>query len=232
MNEELDLEVVIKRLKQENALLRQELQLLRSGGTSTGGSGNGGLGEAEGAVEVAAAVADGGLALTEAEQHQLRRQVQAFVENPSPDAALNLEASMRVIHAAFGLLRSMARGTAAGSDSATGSGEVAATELRSLRVLVQQQEQQIAVLAGVLRKQATAEGGTQSGSCAPAPLILPSPTATSRTSHSHSSGSAAGGGWRQQQSSLPPLSKAPVVPYSDDLLADQHKAVSTAAVCG
>ncbi|KAL4458604.1 hypothetical protein ABPG75_013469 [Micractinium tetrahymenae] len=108
VNEELDLEVVIKRLRAENTLLRQELQLLRSGAapdSDRGAAAGGEVGEAEGpdagrGVEQRAA-------LTEAEQHVLRRQVAAFVEDPSPDAALNVEASMLFIRAAFDMLKGM-----------------------------------------------------------------------------------------------------------------------------
>ncbi|PRW60177.1 kinesinlike KIF6 [Chlorella sorokiniana] len=151
VNEELDLEVVIRQLKRENALLRQELQLLRNGGASSSGDS---AGTAEGSAGL-----EQRMQLTEAEQHVLRRQVQAFVEDPSPDSLLGVEPSMLFIRAAFDLLKGMARGTAPQGPTAKGPapagaaavvGAATEAELRSLRQLVQRQEQQIKVLSDAL----------------------------------------------------------------------------------
>ena len=256
VNEELDLEVLVRRLKQENALLRQELQLLRD----TGGGGRGGEAAEEAGSEDGAAgraegsgsgsgpgnvsTGTGGIerrqALSEEEQRRLRRQVQAFVEDPAPDAILNVDASMLFIRSAFDMLKGLARraglaglqrltegGSGAGA-AADGEGDVAeaAAELSSLRLLVQQQEQQIGVLAGVLRKQG---------------LAAPADPQQSRQS-SGSGGSIEAGtsrpsssGWRQQRpgsSAGPGAAALPAAaPYSDELLADQHKAVSLPSCC-
>lgn len=238
VNEELDLEVVIRQLKRENALLRQELQLLRSGGVGGGNSSSGSGGDSGDRAEGAAA--GGGLEqrtqLTEAEQHVLRRQVQAFVEDPSPDALLGVEPSMLYIRAAFDLLKGMARGAAprgpagptpAGGTAAAGPATDAA--LRSLRQLVQRQEQQIKVLSGVLRKQGVQDAGVEVN----AHSDLPSRPMSSSSTRSSRSGSAQAGQQgpvqQQQQAQRPSTSAAaapPAVPYSDALLSDQHKAVS------
>ncbi len=241
VNEELDLEVVIRQLKRENALLRQELALLRSGGADGGSRGDG----------AAADAAQGGSGLeqrtelTEAEQHVLRRQVQAFVEDPSPDALLGVEPSMLFIQAAFDLLKGMARGAAPGGPVdgpaparvAAAAGAAAEVELHSLRQVVQRQEQQIKVLSGVLRKQGVGSMGTDANTPSD-PTSRPMSSSSTRSSGSGSGSAAAG--WQglspqqqaqqQQQVQRPSSSVAappPAVPYSDALLADQHKAVST-----
>lgn len=234
VNEELDLEVVIRQLKRENALLRQELQLLRSGGVGNGGSssGSGCSGDSE-----EGAAAGGGLEqrtqLTEAEKHVLRRQVQAFVEDPSPDALLGVEPSMLFIRAAFDLLKGMARGAAPAGPALAGgaaaAGPATDAELRSLRQLVQRQEQQIKVLSGVLRKQGVQDAGAEVN----AHSDLPSRPMSSSSARSSGCGSAQAG-WQgpaqqQQQAQRPSTSATaapPAVPYSDALLSDQHKAVS------
>ncbi len=203
VNEELDLEVVIKRLKAENTLLRQELQLLRSGaaaGTSSGRPTGSNEGDAEGGGSGSGA--EQRLALTEAEQHVLRRQVATFVQDPSPHAVLNVEVSMPFIQAAFDMLKGMVCARAAEASPATpaqqsgsgasslgsgGAGAAAeaagAAELRTLRQLVQQQEQQIGVLTGVLRKQ---------GLPAPGSHPLASRHASSGSSDGSPAGSRAG----------------------------------------
>jgi hypothetical protein len=151
VNEELDLEVVVKQLKQENALLRQELQLLRSveeGGDTTDapvaslpapeGSGQPGQGQVQ--------------PMSEGEQQALWRRVQAFVDDKSPDARLDVQASMPAIHEAFAMLKSLARGD--GCTKVEGLLQPApGSHVHGLRQLVQQQQHQIAVLAGVLHKQ-------------------------------------------------------------------------------
>ena len=256
VNEELDLEVLVRRLKQENALLRQELQLLRG----TGGANRGGIGgiggeaaERAGVADVTAGSTEGGSggsnsstgssggierrqALSEEEQRRLRRQVQAFVEDPAPDAILNVEASVLFIRSAFDILKALARQagpaglqrlTSAAAAAGGGDGDVAeaAAELGSLRLLVQQQEQQIGVLAGVLRTQ---------GLAAPA-----NPQHSRQGSGGGSIGAAisqpvtSSSGWPQQRpgSSAGAPNTAILLaftPYSDELLADQHKAVSAA----
>ena len=242
MNEELDLEVLVRRLKQENALLRQELQLLRdTGGADRGGSG--GAAEEAGVADVTAGStgSSGGIeqrqALSEEEQRGLRRQVQAFVEDPAPDAILNVEASMLFIRSAFDILKALARqagpaglqrltGAAAAVGGGDGDVAEAAAELSSLRLLVQQQEQQIGVLAGVLRTQGLAapanpqhsrQGSVGGGSIGAATGISQPVTSSS--------------GWRQQRPGISTGGRGAAIlpastPYSDELLADQHKAVS------
>ena len=94
MNEEVDPSLVIRRLKQENLALRQELQLLKGGGGGAEGPGEGGSGEPGGGS------GGGGRpwqTLGEEEEAALRQQVLAFVEDASPEAALNVEASMVAI---------------------------------------------------------------------------------------------------------------------------------------
>ncbi|KAL4859263.1 Kinesin-like protein KIF6 [Chlorella vulgaris] len=180
VNEELDLEVVVKQLKQENALLRQELQLLRSveeGGDTTDapvaslpapeGSGQPGQGQAQ--------------PMSEGEQQALWRRVQAYVDDQSPDARLDVQASMPAVHEAFAMLRSLARGD--GCTKVGGSLQPATgNHAHGLRQLVQQQQHQIAVLAGVLHKQGhgtkqqqqqQAEGSLVTGGALPLPPPLP-----------------------------------------------------------
>lgn len=212
MNEELDLELLVRRLKQENALLRQELQLLRSGGTVVPGSDStGGAGEASAA---AGSGPEQQQALSEAEHQVLRRQVQAYVEDTAPDASLDVQASMLFIHAAFGLLKGMVRGGPAwghqpaalsGSSSSNSGPEAAAAEVRSLRQLVQDQEQQIGVLAGVLRKQGLSPDMLQQADNHPS---------SSSSSPHHATTSATGHG------------ATSALAFSEELLEDQHKAVS------
>ncbi|EFN54139.1 hypothetical protein CHLNCDRAFT_135529 [Chlorella variabilis] len=210
VNEELDLELLVRRLKQENALLRQELQLLRSGGTVVPGSDStGGAGEASAA---AGSGPEQQQALSEAEHQVLRRQVQAYVEDTAPDASLDVQASMLFIHAAFGLLKGMVRGGPAwghqpaalsGSSSSNSGPEAAAAEVRSLRQLVQDQEQQIGVLAGVLRKQGLSPDMLQQADNHPS---------SSSSSPHHATTSATGHG------------ATSALAFSEELLEDQHKA--------
>lgn len=294
VNEELDLEVAIKRFKAENALLRQELQLLRST-AAAGGSKSAAACDGEDNAVGSGAGVEQRHALTEAEQHVLRRQVAAFVEDPSPDAALNVEASMLFIRAAFDMLKGMARAggprdgapplqqlrsSPNSSGSSAGAGSEVPAELRSLRQLVQQQEQQIGVLVGVLRKQGLPAPGGHTASAGPhtvhsgqssssssssdggqvgsraafvsaeqatssrrsstasvsstgvpnspatagkqhiPPLLLPQPAWPAGSVGAGSHQARAG-----SDSSSTPLQHLPVPAYSDELLADQHKAV-------
>lgn len=100
MNEELDPALVIKRLRAENQQLRQELQLLKGGagpdgGGEEGGSAGAGAGEGEGGGEGAAR--QPWQHLSEEERGRLREQVLAYVEDDSPEAQLEVEASMVII---------------------------------------------------------------------------------------------------------------------------------------
>lgn len=206
----MDPEAVIRRLRAENTLLRQELQLLRSG-SAPGRSSR----ESAGGEEKAAEGGGGGRGveqrqvLTEEEQHVLRRKVAAYVEDSSPEAVLSVEASMLFIRAAFDMLKGMVRvGGAGGSAqalmqrlgsslSSRGSSAGAASEavpiveLRGLQQLVQQQEQQIGVLTGVLRRQGLPlPGGQPAGS---GPLAVHSRHSNSGSSDDSHPGSRAAG---------------------------------------
>lgn len=266
VNEEIDPDVLIRKLKAENTLLRQEVALLRGGLAGGDGDGAGGRGDADGGragsndgdadVEQTGGVGlEVQAALSEGEQHALRRRVAAYLDDPSPDAVLMVEPSMFFIHAAFSLLKSLVKGGGGGALQQAGSASVPAaeTELRSLRLLVQQQEQQIAVLAGVLRKQGSTAptggttvtaGGAQSsrrssGSNSPASTaVTPAlPASSSRPSSSWGTSTQAGfqQGQPSQQLALASSAgnsaraagpaKAPKPAYFDDVLADQHKAV-------
>jgi hypothetical protein len=243
VNEELDLELVVRRLKQDNALLRQELALLRSGAAASGDTADDAGGRA------AAPPCDGAeerLELSEGEEARLRRQVQEWLEDPSPDARLSVQPSMFFIHAAFGMLKGLLTGSgahaASGQLQQAGSGRGGeGQEARRLRVLVQEQEQQIAVLAGLLRKQGLAFGRLSdpaaaatdaSGSLMPAGQARPgssgSSSSSSRSLHPQPASSQA---MPPRPASGPTSVQAqaagalPAAGYTDALLMDQQKAV-------
>ena len=127
-NEELDLPAMIHRLKAENQLLRQELQLMRSGGVGgsgvTGGlaaeGGETGAGGNAGQQQEAVPAAAGSVgvevrrALSTVEQRRLQQQLMAYLEDPSPEAVLSLEASMLFISNAFAMLKAMVKGGSKG----------------------------------------------------------------------------------------------------------------------
>ena len=86
VNEEVDPTLVIRRLKQENQLLRQELQLLKGGNGSPGADGGAdGQGEPQEPK------------LSEDERGRLRQRIRAFIEDESADASLDVEGDMHVI---------------------------------------------------------------------------------------------------------------------------------------
>jgi hypothetical protein len=236
VNEELDLEVVVRQLNQENALLRQELQLLRSGpplAPAVGGSTGDGL-----QVAAHGGLSEGRTALSQEEQAALLLQVQAFVVDPSPLASLELQPSMLHIHAALGLLKAMARNDSSGvqqlghqfglaTPGSSGSSELASqgqvAQLHQLQCLVHEQEQRIAVLTGVIRKQRLSPGlgrGSKLSDSRP----------TSSSGSLESSGTQDSG--RETSRLRDVESKAsPAARYSDELLADKQKAVSSLLCC-
>lgn len=231
--EELDLEMLVRRLKHDNALLRQEILLLRSG-AACGDSPSDGSGLA--AAEGTSGRADERVELSEGEEAQLRRQVLEWLEDPSPEARLNVQPSMFFIHAAFGLLRGLlsGKGTQAAAGQSQQAGGLGGQEVVRLRLLVQEQEQQVAVLAGLLRKQGLARckpadraaAGGASGEPAAAGELLPE-----RSSSSLNPQPGSGQPTRPPPASNPTsldaeaAEAAPAALYSDALLSDQQKAV-------
>eukprot|EP00887_Chlorella_sp_A99_P006382 scaffold3.g6382.t1 len=127
-NEELDLPALVRRLRAENQLLRQELQLVRGGGGGTAAPGASDSNESDAAersmvpagegagsdsnavTEAAARNLDPRRQLSDAERGRLQQQLRAYLEDTSPDAVLGLEASMLFISNAFAMLKAMLRG--------------------------------------------------------------------------------------------------------------------------
>lgn len=126
-NEELDLPALVRRLKAENQLLRQELQLVQSCGANSGrvAAAVGGLDTSADSGSDRASTGEGppasmdqhqhqqldvGQRLSEGERQRLAAQLRAYLADPSPDAVPGLQASMRVIAAAFSMLKAILLG--------------------------------------------------------------------------------------------------------------------------
>ena len=126
INEQLDPQLMIKRLKQENKELREEIAMLK--------------GEA----------VDRGDALSDEDQARLRELIRAYVADPSPEATLQV-AEYGKIRAAFKIFKEMvqeggnARPGSSGASSLTGraaegGGELAGGDLDKLRLQLQQRD--------------------------------------------------------------------------------------------
>ncbi|KAF5843229.1 P-loop containing nucleoside triphosphate hydrolase protein [Dunaliella salina] len=147
LNEEVDPNLIIRRLKQEIRDLREEMRLVK--------------GEAE----------DRG-PLTPDEIKRLSEQVEAYCADNSPEATLNLGGSMLYIRAAFEAFRKLVRAggvvgpagvsqklLSGGGESGTAAGPDMAEQLRKLRLQVQQRDNEINILVGMLKRRDAAGGG-------------------------------------------------------------------------
>lgn len=82
VNEELDPTAVISRLKVENRDLKEEIKVLKGGDEERG-------------------------PLTSDELQRLKAQVEDYCSDSSPDATLNLNGSMMLIRAAWGIFKKL-----------------------------------------------------------------------------------------------------------------------------
>ncbi|KAJ8289574.1 hypothetical protein GJAV_G00002830 [Gymnothorax javanicus] len=144
LNEELDPQLVIIRLKKEIQTLKEELALVT---------------EEQREDE-----------LTEEEMQKLGELLKNFLEHPDPDFTLDLGPDMRKIQHCFSLLKVMVRDkftgvpSALGGDSALTSapssrrgspqpGEGSDEEAKKLREMLQQRDNEISVLVSMLKKE-------------------------------------------------------------------------------
>ncbi|KAK9868874.1 hypothetical protein WJX84_006396 [Apatococcus fuscideae] len=142
INEDIDPDVVIKRLKVENRELKDELRMLRGEGEDRG-------------------------PLTADEIERVTTQARSYVEDPSPEATLSFGGSMLFINAAFRALKQAARGNllvAAKGQSLgppipgsqalpKGPPAVAAPqEIQQLTEQIRQRDSEIAILVGLVKK--------------------------------------------------------------------------------
>mmetsp|Transcript_31029 Transcript_31029/g.80829 ORF Transcript_31029/g.80829 Transcript_31029/m.80829 type:complete len:928 (+) Transcript_31029:376-3159(+) len=146
LNEEVDPSLIIRRLKQEIRDLREEMRLVK--------------GEAE----------DRG-PLTPDEIKRLSEQVEAYCADNSPEATLNLGGSMLFIRAAFDAFRKLVRAggvvgpagvsqklLSGGGENGNAAGPDMAEQLRKLRLQVQQRDNEINILVGMLKRRDAAGG--------------------------------------------------------------------------
>lgn len=107
VNEELDPTAVISRLKVENRDLKEEIKVLKGGDEERG-------------------------PLTSDELQRLKAQVEDYCSDSSPDATLNLNGSMMLIRAAWGIFKKLVTsggggGFGGGKGGGGGAGESGAT---------------------------------------------------------------------------------------------------------
>ncbi|XP_023649404.1 kinesin-like protein KIF6 isoform X4 [Paramormyrops kingsleyae] len=134
LNEELDPTLVIVRLKKEIQLLREELAMVT------------GEQRAE--------------QLAEDEIQKMEGQVKAFLDDPDPDITLDLGPDMRKIHYCFSLLKAMVRSGQAGAAGhcrppsvGTAEDSPAPGELKKLKDMLQQRDNEISILVSMLKKE-------------------------------------------------------------------------------
>lgn len=82
VNEEIDPRLLIRRLRQENQQLRTELLLLK------------GINREGGDVEDSEEQKQPWQQLSEEEESRIEQRIMAYIENVSPDATMDIEASM------------------------------------------------------------------------------------------------------------------------------------------
>ncbi|XP_036398153.1 kinesin-like protein KIF6 [Megalops cyprinoides] len=137
LNEELDPALLIIRLKREIQSLKEELAMVTGEQRED--------------------------QLTEEEIHNLEEQVQKFVEDPDPEVTLDLGPDMRKIHHSFSLLKGMVRDKLSGgggdgepptpSDIPSKPGSPQPEEVKKLRDILQQRDNEISVLVNMLKKE-------------------------------------------------------------------------------
>ena len=153
INEQLDPQLMIKRLKQENKELREEIAMLK--------------GEA----------VDRGDELSDEDQARLRELIRAYVADPSPEATLQV-AEYGKIRAAFKIFKEMVQeggnarpGSSVASSltggAAEGGGELAGGDLDKLRLQLQQRDNEINILVAMLNKRGGTPGDAGGGEAAP-----------------------------------------------------------------
>ncbi|KAG7466056.1 hypothetical protein MATL_G00160760 [Megalops atlanticus] len=137
LNEELDPALLIIRLKREIQSLKEELAMVTGEQRED--------------------------QLTEEEIHNLEEQVRKFVEDPDPEVTLDLGPDMRKIHHSFSLLKGMVRDKLSGgggdgepptpSDVPSKPGSPQPEEVKKLRDILQQRDNEISVLVNMLKKE-------------------------------------------------------------------------------
>jgi kinesin family protein 6/9 len=152
INEQLDPQLMIKRLKQENKELREEIAMLK--------------GEA---------VDRGDAELSDEERARLMELVRTYVADPSEDATLNVSEYSK-LRATFKIFKTMLQeanarpGTGVASVALPGGAvisgggtESGGADLDTLRLQLQQRDNEINILVAMLNKRQASGGGEQQG---------------------------------------------------------------------
>eukprot|EP00741_Cyanophora_paradoxa_P008533 tig00001339_g8258.t1 len=142
LNEEVDPYQLIRRLKQEIRELREELAILK-GGPSEGGP------------------------VTEDELQRLRQLVRAYVDDPAANAELT-PGTMSKIRACYAIFRELLLEAQRGGRGEGPPSEAVQEQLRKMKLLLQQRDNEINILVNMLKKRGP-EGAPQASASQEAP---------------------------------------------------------------